>query len=96
MNNEMGPVRCIHLVGIAGSGMAGIAEVLINLGYQVQGSDRSLGSATERLASLGAEIYEGHADTNLGVADAVVVSSAVAESNPEIVEAHRRLSLIHI
>ena len=90
MNNEMGPIRCIHLVGIAGSGMAGIAEVLINLGYQVQGSDRSLGSATERLASLGAEIYEGHADTNLGVADAVVVSSAVAESNPEIVEAHRR------
>ncbi len=90
MNNEMGPVRCIHLVGIAGSGMAGIAEVLINLGYQVQGSDRRLGSATERLASLGAEIYEGHADTNLGAADAVVVSSAVAESNPEIVEAHRR------
>ena len=64
MNNEMGPIRCIHLVGIAGSGMAGIAEVLINLGYQVQGSDRSLGSATERLASLGAEIYEGSADSN--------------------------------
>jgi UDP-N-acetylmuramate--alanine ligase len=90
MTKRMGPIRCVHFVGIGGAGMAGIAEVLINLGYRVQGSDLRLGATTVRLASLGAIVYEGHAVEHLGDADVVVVSSAVAKDNPEVVEAQQR------
>ncbi len=80
-------VKHIHFVGIGGSGMSGIAEVLINLGYQVSGSDISAGAAVERLARLGAKITLGHAANNIAAADAVVVSSAVGQDNPEVVAA---------
>jgi UDP-N-acetylmuramate--alanine ligase len=86
----MGRIRSIHFVGIGGVGMAGIAEVLINLGYEVRGSDLKLGAATARLAALGAAVYEGHEAAHLGDADVVVVSSAVAKDNPEIVAAQQR------
>jgi UDP-N-acetylmuramate--alanine ligase len=73
MNDRMGKIRTIHFVGIGGAGMAGIAEVLLNLGYSVRGSDLKLTSVTERLRTLGAQISEGHAAANLGEADVVVV-----------------------
>ena len=90
MNDRMGKIRTIHFVGIGGAGMAGIAEVLLNLGYSVRGSDLKLSSVTERLRGLGAEVSEGHSATNLGEADVVVVSSAVAADNPEVLAAHAR------
>jgi UDP-N-acetylmuramate--alanine ligase len=90
MKKRMGPIRCVHFVGIGGAGMAGIAEVLINLGYRVQGSDLKLGATTARLTALGAVVHEGHAVEHLGDADVVVVSSAVAKNNPEVVGAQRR------
>ena len=90
MSERMGRIRCVHFVGIGGVGMAGIAEVLISLGYAVQGSDLKLGPATARLAALGAAITAGHAAANVADADVVVVSSAVSPDNPEITEAHRR------
>ncbi len=90
MKERMGRIRNIHFVGIGGAGMAGIAEVLLNLGYSVGGTDLKLTSVTERLRSLGARIAEGHAAENLGEADVVVVSSAVASDNPEVVAAHAR------
>jgi UDP-N-acetylmuramate--alanine ligase len=90
MSDRMGRIQSIHLVGIGGAGMAGIAEVLINLGYQVQGSDLKPGKVTARLEALGATVYEGHRAENLGQTDVVVVSSAVPADNPEIVEAQRR------
>ena len=80
-------VRHIHFVGIGGSGMSGIAEVLVNLGYQVSGSDLSESGVTKRLASLGAKIYSGHQTQHVNGADAVVVSSAVKEDNPEVLAA---------
>jgi UDP-N-acetylmuramate--alanine ligase len=80
-------VKRIHFVGIGGSGMSGIAEVLINLGYQVSGSDISSGPATERLAALGARVMLGHAPGNVAGADAVVVSTAVGDANPEVTAA---------
>jgi UDP-N-acetylmuramate--alanine ligase len=83
-------VKKIHFVGIGGSGMSGIAEVLINLGYQVSGSDLSAGAATERLTSLGAHIVFGHQASNIDGADAVVVSSAVGSGNPEVAAARER------
>ena len=86
----MGRIRNIHFVGIGGAGMAGIAEVLLNLGYNVSGSDAKLSGVTGRLRSLGARVHEGHAGEHLGAADVVVVSSAVAADNPEIVAAHAR------
>ena len=79
----------LHFVGIGGIGMSGIAEVLLNLGYQISGSDLKLSPTTERLASLGARIYEGHAATNVTGAKAIVVSSAVDAANPEVQEARR-------
>ncbi len=79
----------IHLVGIGGSGMSGIAEVLLSSGYAVSGSDLKATSITERLRNLGATIHEGHQAENVGGAHIVVVSSAVAPDNVEIVEAHR-------
>jgi UDP-N-acetylmuramate--alanine ligase len=80
-------IHRIHLVGIGGSGMGGIAEVLINLGYAVQGSDLKSNPVTERLARLGAQIFIGHRAEHLGEADVVVVSSAVNRSNPEVAAA---------
>jgi UDP-N-acetylmuramate--alanine ligase len=90
MTTRMGRIRNIHFVGIGGAGMAGIAEVLVNLGYSVSGTDLKLSGVTERLRKLGARVAEGHAAENLGDADVVVVSSAVAPDNPEIVGAHAR------
>jgi UDP-N-acetylmuramate--alanine ligase len=90
MTDRMGRIRCVHFVGIGGVGMAGIAEVLISLGYRVQGSDLKLGPATDRLVSLGATVTAGHAEAHIEGADVVVVSSAVAADNPEVVEAHQR------
>src|SRR6202522_1730858 len=87
MEDRMRRIHRIHLVGIGGSGMGGIAEVLINLGYQVQGSDLKSNAVTQRLVRLGAKIFIGHAAENLGSADVVVVSSAVNRSNPEVAAA---------
>ena len=81
-------VKRIHFVGIGGSGMSGIAEVLLNLGYRVSGSDLGSNAATERLAALGARVVLGHDSGNIVDADVVVVSSAVKPDNPEIVAAH--------
>ena len=78
-----------HFTGIGGIGMSGIAEVLLNLGYRISGSDLKLTPITERLAAMGATVYEGHADRNVGGANAVVVSSAVDPHNPELEEARR-------
>jgi UDP-N-acetylmuramate--alanine ligase len=79
----------LHFTGIGGIGMSGIAEVLLNLGYRISGSDVKLSPITERLAGMGATIYEGHQGSNLGGARALVVSSAVDEQNPEVQEARR-------
>lgn len=80
----------VHFVGIGGVGMSGIAEVLLNLGYTVTGSDIKEGEATERLESLGAEIFIGHREANLsGQPSVVVISTAVKFSNPEVLEARR-------
>jgi UDP-N-acetylmuramate--alanine ligase len=83
-------VRHIHFVGIGGSGMSGIAEVLANLGYQVSGSDLAENSATRRLAGLGVKVNTRHARENVNGADAVVVSSAVQPDNPEVAAARER------
>ncbi|MCI4445380.1 MAG: UDP-N-acetylmuramate--L-alanine ligase [Candidatus Aminicenantes bacterium] len=80
-------LRHIHLVGIGGTGMCGIAEVLLNLGYEVSGSDLQENEATERLARAGATIYIGHSADNVGQADVVVISSAIKEDNVEVVRA---------
>ena len=85
----LGKIRRIHFVGIGGIGMSGIAEVLLNLGFNVSGSDLKHTPVTERLARLGAQVFEGHAAANIGDAEVVVVSSAVPPRNPEIVEAAR-------
>jgi UDP-N-acetylmuramate--alanine ligase len=80
----------IHFTGIGGIGMSGIAEILLNLGYQISGSDLKLTPITERLAKMGAKVHEGHAADNIDGAKVLVVSSAVDESNPEVIEARRR------
>jgi UDP-N-acetylmuramate--alanine ligase len=79
----------LHFAGIGGIGMSGIAEVLLNLGYTISGSDLKLSPTTDRLAELGATIYEGHEARNVAGAKALVVSSAVNELNPEVQEARR-------
>src|SRR6476619_2796416 len=79
----------LHFTGIGGIGMSGIAEVLLNLGYQISGSDVKLSAITERLEQMGAKVYEGHQASNVGGARALVVSSAVDEQNPEVLEARR-------
>src|ERR1700693_3637905 len=79
----------LHFTGIGGIGMSGIAEVLLNLGYQISGSDVKLSPITERLAAMGARVFEGHWASNVGGARALVVSSAVDEQNPEVQEARR-------
>jgi len=83
-------VKHIHFVGIGGSGMSGIAEVLLTLGYKVSGSDTAANATTKRLAQLGARIAHGHASENIAGADAVVVSTAVSASNPEVTAARAR------
>jgi UDP-N-acetylmuramate--alanine ligase len=85
-------INRIHFVGIGGSGMGGIAEVLLNLGYQVQGSDLKESAVTVRLRDLGAKIFHGHDGANVDLADVVVVSSAVSDDNPEVVAAHASLT----
>jgi UDP-N-acetylmuramate--alanine ligase len=89
-DNRMRRIQRIHFVGIGGSGMGGIAEVLINLGYEVRGSDLKPNSVTERLTGLGAKVVFGHAAGNVGDADVVVVSSAVKSDNPEVQSALAR------
>jgi UDP-N-acetylmuramate--alanine ligase len=83
-------VKHIHFTGIGGSGMSGIAEVLVNLGYQVSGSDLAANAATQRLEKLGAKVTIGHGADNVGGADAVVVSTAVTSDNPEVLAARGR------
>ncbi|NNM69129.1 MAG: UDP-N-acetylmuramate--L-alanine ligase [Gallionella sp.] len=83
-------IKHIHFIGIGGSGMNGIAEVLLNSGYQVSGSDLAENAATLRLKQLGATLYRGHAGKNLTDADAVVVSTAVGADNPEVLAARAR------
>ncbi len=84
---ELGP---IHFVGIGGIGMSGIAEVLMTLGYTVQGSDAKASKITDRLVTLGATVFEGQAAENIGNAAVIVVSSAIKKGNPELEEARRR------
>ena len=80
-------VQQIHFIGIGGAGMSGIAEVLLNLGYQVSGSDLVENATTQRLKALGAVIHIGHHPKNIGTAEAVVISTAVAGNNPEVLAA---------
>src|SRR5256885_6520175 len=90
--SDIGP---IHFVGIGGIGMSGIAEVLINLGYTVQGSDASDSANVQRLREKGATVAVGHAAENLGFAEVVVVSTAIRRDNPELVAARtRRLPVV--
>ncbi|WP_407278698.1 UDP-N-acetylmuramate--L-alanine ligase [Aromatoleum evansii] len=83
-------VKHIHFVGIGGAGMSGIAEVLVNLGYTVSGSDLGENAATRRLRALGAQVVSGHAAENVAKADAVVISTAVRNDNPEVTAARAR------
>jgi UDP-N-acetylmuramate--alanine ligase len=83
-------VKNIHFVGIGGSGMSGIAEVLLTLGYQVSGSDLGANAVTQRLIDMGATVHQGHAESHIGNADAVVTSTAVKQDNPEVVAARAR------
>ena len=85
----LGKTRRIHFVGVGGSGMSGIAELLANLGYVVSGSDARRSVVTDRLESLGVTVQAGHAAANVGEADVVVYSSAVRPDNPEVAEAAR-------
>src|ERR1700694_569961 len=88
-------VKHIHFVGIGGAGMSGIAEVLLNLGYQVSGSDLSSNGVTDRLITLGARVTIGHREENIDGANAVVVSTAVRSDNPEVLAArHRRIPIV--
>jgi len=82
-------IQQIHFVGVGGIGMSGIAEVLLNLGYRVSGSDLKNSAVTQRLAGLGAAIFEGHRAENIAGAEVVVTSSAIAAENPEVIEAHK-------
>ena len=91
MIKRMRRIHCVHFVGIGGSGMSGIAEVMLSLGYAVQGSDLKRNKQTRRLENQGANIFIGHAADNIRDADAVVVSSAVDETNPEVAAAREQL-----
>src|ERR1700683_2640991 len=82
-------IQQIHLGGIGGIGMSGIAEVLLNLGYKVSGSDLKSSAVTQRLAGLGAAVFEGHRAENIAGAEVVVTSSAIPAENPEVLEAHK-------
>lgn len=92
---EMRRIRRIHFVGIGGVGMCGIAEVLLNLGYQVSGSDLKTSAVTQRLESFGAQIFIGHRAENAASADVLVVSSAINPANPEVATAlERRIPVV--
>jgi UDP-N-acetylmuramate--alanine ligase len=91
MINRMRRIHCVHFVGIGGSGMSGIAEVMLSLGYRIQGSDIKPNKQTRRLEKQGATVFIGHAENNIRDADAVVVSSAVDETNPEVAAARELL-----
>ena len=91
MIKKMRRIHSVHFVGIGGSGMSGIAEVMLSLGYAVQGSDLKRNKQTQRLESQGATVFIGHAANNIRDADAVVVSSAVDETNPEVAAAREAL-----
>ena len=91
MISRMRRIHTVHFVGIGGSGMSGIAEVMLSLGYAVQGSDLKPGKQTQRLEKQGATVFIGHAAGNIKNADAVVVSSAVDETNPEVVAAREKV-----
>jgi UDP-N-acetylmuramate--alanine ligase len=86
----LGKTRRVHFIGVGGSGMSGIAELLANLGFIVSGSDERRSAVTERLATLGVRVSYAHAADHVGGADVVVISSAVHPTNPEVVEAVRR------
>jgi UDP-N-acetylmuramate--alanine ligase len=90
IEHAMGRVQRIHFVGIGGTGMGGIAEVLHNLGYQVSGSDLGKNSMTHHLQSLGVEVVEGHSPVHIHGSDVVVVSSAIAQDNLELAEARKQ------
>lgn len=90
MIKKMRRIHNVHFVGIGGSGMSGIAEVMLSLGYAVQGSDLKSNKQTKRLEGLGATVFIGHAANNIRDADAVVVSSAVDETNPEVAAAREQ------
>ncbi|HTU66987.1 MAG TPA: UDP-N-acetylmuramate--L-alanine ligase [Steroidobacteraceae bacterium] len=95
MSDRMRRIHRIHFVGIGGTGMSGIAEVLLNLGYEVQGSDLKANKVTERLVKLGARVLIGHRAENVGTADVVVISSAVSQENPEVARAlERRIPVV--
>ncbi|MBB1126162.1 UDP-N-acetylmuramate--L-alanine ligase [Thiospirillum jenense] len=85
--HTMGRIRCLHFIGIGGAGMSGIAELLLTLGYHVQGSDRRASDTTRRLGQLGVKIHLGHAAAAITGADAVVISSAIDPDNPELIAA---------
>ena len=85
-----GRVKHLHFVGIGGVGMCGIAEVLVNLGYEVSGSDLKESQTVKRLKGLGARVEIGHAEDNVWEADVVVTSTAIGGDNPEVVAARRR------
>ena len=87
MSDRMRRVGLIHLIGIGGAGMGGIAEVLVNLGYRVQGSDLRANAVTARLHAMGVGIFVGHAAGQVAGADVVVVSSAVGPANSELLAA---------
>jgi len=95
MKDRMRRIHRIHFVGIGGEGMSGIADVLLNLGYQVQGSDLRENSVVRRLRRLGVEVFIGHDSGHLGESDVVVVSSAVGRDNPEVAAAlEKRLPVV--
>ena len=83
-------IQHVHFVGIGGIGMSGIAEVLVNLGFRVSGSDLKRSNVTDRLQQMGVEFFEGHSAENVGRPHVVVRSTAVRDDNPEVVEANRR------
>lgn len=87
LSHGMRRIRKVHFVGIGGAGMSGIAEVLINLGYTVSGSDLASNAVTQRLIELGAQVFTGHRAENVAGRDCIVVSSAVTEDNPELITA---------
>ena len=90
LNSAMRRIKHLHFVGIGGAGMGGIAEVLHNLGYQVSGSDLGNNAMTQRLSSLGIKIDHDHCAENVQMCDALVISSAVQQDNPEVIAAHER------
>ena len=95
VKSRMRRVGVLHFVGIGGVGMGGIAEVMLNLGFKVTGSDLNGNALTERLSDLGATIYKGHEASQVEAADAIVVSTAVPEDNPEVIRARElRLPIV--